>query len=226
MLIAPRVDSYLQSVLRGDRRLALEIVDAALAGGLAIDVIQEDIVRESQRRIGALWERNVISVAEEHMATAITRQVLTHLHEGAIPAVVKDERVLVACVEGELHDMPARMVADVLELAGYDVRFLGANVPAQSLPGMLAQFRPDVLALSVTVAPNLRALATTIRLALEQLPSLLFAVGGRAVSVAGQLPQVKGAELCSARDARALANLLDRRFGHAPSFRDATRADA
>ena len=57
MLIAPRVDSYLQSVLRGDRRLALEIVDAALAGGLAIDVIQEDIVRESQRRIGALWER-------------------------------------------------------------------------------------------------------------------------------------------------------------------------
>ena len=100
MLIAPRVDSYLQSVLRGDRRLALEIVDAALAGGLAIDVIQEDIVRESQRRIGALWERNVISVAEEHMATAITRQVLTHLHEGAIPAVGKDERVLVACGEG------------------------------------------------------------------------------------------------------------------------------
>ena len=226
MADAQRIDTYLRSVLRGDRRLALAVVDAALGGGLPIDAVQEDIIRESQRRIGELWARGEIGVAEEHMATAITRQVLTHLHEGAIPAVVKDERVLVACVEGELHDMPARMVADVLELAGYDVRFLGANVPAQSLPGMLAQFRPDVLALSVTVAPNLRALATTIRLALEQLPSLLFAVGGRAVSVAGQLPQVKGAELCSARDARALANLLDRRFGHAPSFCDATRADA
>ena len=133
--------------------------------------------------------------------------------------------MLVACVEGEMHDLPARMVADVLDLAGYDVRFLGANVPAESFPGMLAQFRPDVLALSVTVAPNLRALAATIRLALAQSPSLLFASGGRAVSVAGQLPQVPGAEMCTARDARALANLLDQRYGHAPSFRE-PRGDA
>jgi len=218
MADALRVDPYIRSVLRGDRRLALALVDTALAGGLPIDAVQEDVIREAQRRIGELWARGEISVAEEHMATAITRQALTHLHEGAIPSMLKDERVLVACVEGEMHDVPARMVADVLELGGYDVRFLGANVPAQGLPALLSQFRPDVLALSVTVEPNLRNLGPTINVALEQLPTLLFAVGGRAINVDGKLPRVAGAELCTARDARALANLLDRRFGYPPSF--------
>lgn len=218
MADATRVDAYLRSVLRGDRRLALAVVDAALAGGLSIDAIQEDIVRPAQRRIGELWELKEISVAEEHMATAITRQALAHLYEGVIPTLLKDERVMVACVEGEMHDVPARMVADVLELTGYDVRYLGANVPAQSLPSMLGQFRPDVLALSVTVEPNLRNLVTTIRHALARLPSLLVAVGGRAVNVDGRLPRVPGAEIFGARDARALVNLLDRRFGYPPSF--------
>jgi methanogenic corrinoid protein MtbC1 len=218
MADALRVDSYLRSVLRGDRRLALAVVDTALASGLPIDAIQEDIIRESQRRIGELWARGEISVAEEHMATAITRQALTHLHEGAIPPLLKDERVMVACVEGEMHDVPARLVANVLELAGYDVRFLGASVPAESLPAMLRQFRPDVLALSVTVEPSLRSLAPTIRRALEQLPSLLIAVGGRSINVAGRFPRIEGADICTAPDARALANLMDERFGYPRSF--------
>lgn len=221
-----RVDSYLRSVLRGERRLAFAVVDTALAGGLPIDSIQEDIIRESQRRIGELWARGEISVAEEHMATAITRQVLTHLHEGAIPPLLKDERVLVACVEGELHDVPARMVADVLEVSGYDVRFLGASVPADSLPALLRQFRPEVLALSVTVEPNLRSLGPTIRRALEHLPLLLIAVGGRAINVTGRVPKVQRAEICTAPDARALANLLDERFGYPQSFPAAAMLDA
>ena len=141
MVDGSRVDSYLHSLLRGDRRMALSVVDAALAGGVSIDEIQEGIIRESQRRIGALWEQDVIGVADEHMATAITEQALTHLHEGVLPAMLKDERILVACVEGETHELPARMVADLLDLAGYNVRFLGANVPTRSLPAMGWQLR-------------------------------------------------------------------------------------
>jgi methanogenic corrinoid protein MtbC1 len=40
--------------------------------------------------------------------------------------------VTLACVEGELHEVGARMASDFLEMAGFDVRFLGANVPTCS----------------------------------------------------------------------------------------------
>ncbi|MCU0758854.1 MAG: cobalamin-dependent protein [Steroidobacteraceae bacterium] len=218
MVDPARVETYLQVLLRGDRRQALEVVDAALAAGLAIDEVQEDIVRESQRRIGALWEQGVIGIAEEHMATAISRQALAHLHECALPALLKDERVLVACVEGEVHDLPARMVADLLDLAGYDVRFLGADLPTDSLPAMLARFRPQVLALSVTLPQNLRRVAPAVRRALASAPGLQVAVGGRAVNLHGRLPRIDAASPILAPDARALVHALDQRFGYAPSF--------
>jgi methanogenic corrinoid protein MtbC1 len=221
MVIAARIDAFLQLLLRGDRRRVMEAVDTALASGLPIEEIQEDLIGEAQRRIGALWERNQIGVADEHMATAISRQALAHLHEAGFPAMLKDERVLVACVEGEMHELPAKMVADLLELAGYDVRFLGADVPTRSLPGIIARFRPDVLALSVTTPANLRNLLPAARESLARAPSLLVAAGGRAVNVVGQLPRLKGAELVTASDARALARLVDRRFGYVPSFREA-----
>jgi methanogenic corrinoid protein MtbC1 len=219
MVHAARVENFLRMLVRGERRRALEVVDAALAAGLAVDEVQEDIIGESQRRVGMLWEQRAISVAEEHMATAISRQALTRLHEGAFPALLKDERILVACVEGETHELPARMVADLLEFAGYDVRFLGADLPTASLAETIARFRPQVLALSVTMPQNLGALLPAVDAALAQSPSLVVAIGGRAVNALARIPQRRDAEVITARDARALAHVLDRRFGYQPSIR-------
>jgi methanogenic corrinoid protein MtbC1 len=174
-------ERYLAAQLRGDRREAMKIVlEEGLDAGATAMEIQEQVIQAAQREIGRLWQENVISIAQEHMATAISNLALSQLFERATHAPRNGKRVLVACVEGELHEFPARLVADALDLAGFDVRFLGANVPTGSLVEMIDIAKPDLVALSATMSfhgPAMRAVVMRLRHAHPHLP---IAVGGGA----------------------------------------------
>ncbi|HTV24253.1 MAG TPA: B12-binding domain-containing protein, partial [Polyangiaceae bacterium] len=129
--------SYLRAQLGGDRREALRlIVEDGLKRGLSCLDIHK-VIQHAQNEIGRLWQEDRITIAQEHMATAISQVVLSHVYQYADAPVPNGKRVLVACVEGELHDFPSRLVADALDLAGFEVRYLGANTPTKHLLAMV-----------------------------------------------------------------------------------------
>lgn len=172
--------AYLRAQLGGNRREALRvIVEDGLERGLSCRDLHE-VIQRAQREIGRLWQEDRITIAQEHMATAISQVVLSHVYQYAAAAPSNGKRVTVACVEGELHDFPARLVADAVDLAGFDVRFLGANVPSQHLLRMLIEEAPHLLVLSVTMTFNLPALRELVALVRTQTPAVPIAVGGGA----------------------------------------------
>ena len=61
------------------------------------------------------------------------------------------EKVLLAAVEGERHVIGLRMVADLLDGAGYRVLFLGADVPTDALVAAIGSHDPVVTALGCTL---------------------------------------------------------------------------
>ena len=174
--------------------------------------LQLGVVQEAQREIGRLWQENRISIAQEHMATAISQLALAHLYQQAAPSLRNDRRVVVACVEGELHDFPARLVADCLDLAGYDVRFLGANVPLDSLLPLLLERPPDLVALSITMTFHVPALRRAVEAIREALPEQKIAVGGHACVWSPGLAQELQVDV-SAADAWALVQASNGLFG-------------
>jgi len=150
-------DRYLAALLAGDREAALHTLDEGAVRGVSPPDLAIDVVGGAQREIGRLWSENRIGIAEEHLATAISQVGLARLYgRGSAPR--NGRRVLVACVEGELHDMGARIAGDVLDAAGFGVRMLGASVPTASLVAMVEQACPDLVALSATMTFNLPAL--------------------------------------------------------------------
>jgi methanogenic corrinoid protein MtbC1 len=176
-------ERYLAAQLAGDRREALRLVIGEGIGlGLSVLDLQLHVIQEAQREIGRLWQENEINIAQEHMATAISHMALAQLYDEAPHAPSNHKKVVVACVEGELHDLPARLVADALDLSGFEVRYLGADVPLHSLLPMLASERPDLLALSATMSFNLPALREAVKHVREAAPQLPIVVGGAACS--------------------------------------------
>jgi methanogenic corrinoid protein MtbC1 len=155
---------YLDAQLSGDRAAALRLViDDGLGGGVAVPDLHLGVVQPAQREIGRLWQENRISVAQEHLATAISQLVVSHLYRSMPREPHNGRLALVACVEGELHDMGGRMGADFLEMAGFDVRFLGADVPTPSLLEMIDTERPDVVGLSVAMTYHLPSLIKAVQ---------------------------------------------------------------
>ncbi|SEK94149.1 Methanogenic corrinoid protein MtbC1 [Stigmatella aurantiaca] len=181
--LAPLQKRYLAAQLAGDRREALRLlVDEGLLRGIPLQDLHLKVIQPAQYEIGRLWQENHISVAQEHLATAISQLALSHLYRHLPRDPFNGKVIMLSCVEGELHEVGARMAADFLEMAGFDVRFLGANVPSHHLVRMVRDQTPDLLALSVTMTYHLPALRDAVAVVREAVPKLPIAVGGLAFS--------------------------------------------
>jgi methanogenic corrinoid protein MtbC1 len=180
-------EHFLHAQLVGDRREAVRVViDEGVAGGTSIFDLQTGVIQEAQVQVGNLWQQQRVSIAQEHMATAISHAALSALFERAIPKPRLGKKLLLACVEGEHHELPARLVADLLDLEGFDVRYLGANVPHGALASVVGQEKPDVVGLSVTMCFNINALRTAVE-RIRAVAVVPIMVGGLAVRTSPEL---------------------------------------
>ncbi|HEU0013241.1 MAG TPA: B12-binding domain-containing protein, partial [Longimicrobium sp.] len=152
MSIEAARERYLAAIVAGDRRAAFAAVDAARGDGLDLRALYLDVFQPAMREIGRLWQQNRITVADEHLATAITQAAMARLYDEMFTALgTRDAPLLVAaCAETERHEMGLRMLCDLLELDGWDTVFLGASVPTEDLVRMVAERRPRVVALSAS----------------------------------------------------------------------------
>jgi methanogenic corrinoid protein MtbC1 len=186
---------YLQALLEGQRQAAVDIAVEAVHQGYALPDIYADVLQESMYQVGRLWETNRISVAKEHMATAITQHVIAHLYPFIQPVQPPRGRMVITGVEGEFHQVGPNIIADVLESQGWDVRFLGTNTPVASVLQAIDEHRAEVLGISATMLsnlPNVRRLMAQAR-AVDGL-NLRIILGGSAFRVAPDLYRELGAE--------------------------------
>lgn len=172
-------------VLRvGDARAAERVIGDALAEGMSPEAVQTHVVAPAMERIGDLWESGVIGVAEEHLATTVTQRALVRLFDAMTArrqrGVVR-ERVLLAAVEGQRHVLGLQMVADVLEGAGFDVLYLGDDVPVESLRGFVARHQPAVVGLAYGTQDGGGLLVQTLEAVHLEAPAARIMLGGRAV---------------------------------------------
>jgi methanogenic corrinoid protein MtbC1 len=174
---------FLEAQLAGDRVAALSIVlDDGLQKGASIRELHLGVIARAQLEIGRLWQENRVTVAEEHLATAIAQLALARLYPHLPRTKGSGKRVVIACVEGEHHDMGPRICADFLEMEGFDVRFLGADVPSESLAKMVAKEKPDVVVLSMTLPIHRNGLQSAVEAVRAVAPSVHIVAGGKAFS--------------------------------------------
>ncbi|HLK22019.1 MAG TPA: cobalamin-dependent protein [Bryobacteraceae bacterium] len=160
---SPATDAFLTAILLGHRHGALSIVeDALIIGWEPVDIYVE-IIADALCRVGELWEQNVISVAQEHMATAVTQYAIASIYPKLLPAGPSRGEMVVTGVAGELHQIGANLVADAMESKGWSVRFLGSNTPLPAILEIIRGNRTEVLCISTTLVSNLPAAAELIR---------------------------------------------------------------
>ena len=75
---------YLANLLLGNRRKCSDIAHRFLNENNSINDLYEKVIKIALYEVGTLWEQNKISVAAEHLATAITEGILNELFEQII----------------------------------------------------------------------------------------------------------------------------------------------
>lgn len=173
-------EKYLHYLLEGNRIKCSELVHRFLNETNSINDLYEKVIKVALYRVGKLWENNKISVASEHMATAITEGILNELFEQIISLERVNKKVVLTCVDKEQHQVGIKMVADVFEMHGWESYFLGTGIPVVELIQYIMETKPDILAISLSVYYNFKKLLETIDLIRLNFPELNIIVGGQA----------------------------------------------
>jgi methanogenic corrinoid protein MtbC1 len=134
--------------------------------------------------MGELWHEGRLNVAVEHYVTKIIQQKLFSVMN-QLPVNEFGPRVLIACPEGETHEVGAQAVAYIAASRGCQVYYLGPSLPSSDLITFCERIKPDLVLLSLTeVKPEAAALQQLKEL--EQLATRWsVAVGGQGARAMG-----------------------------------------
>ncbi len=149
------VGKWVTNCLKFDKTAAESILAQAFAI-YPVKMVCLEILQKGLSRVGDLWFENKATVQQEHFTSALTVKRL-HALLAAVPAPTRIGRILVACPPGEEHTISLLLLSLLLSYRGWDVIYLGADVPLLQLEATIEAVKPDLVVLA---AQRLQTAAT------------------------------------------------------------------
>lgn len=177
-------------------RLDAEDLQAVLQRGavtLGGPVFLDEVVAPAVEAVGDGWSSGSLSVAQEHMSTAVFRRVLEWLIgvyrvEGDMP------RLVVATPPGQAHELGALMVAACAAAEGWGITYLGPDLPVAELVAAARDTEARAVALSIVYASNDEEFLAAIKATRVELPKgTPLVVGGAAANRRREAMEASGA---------------------------------
>lgn len=199
-----------EAILRGEKEAAISAGRTFLGeGGHPMELIQ-DRVLPALEEVGRLYECGDFFLPQL-LASSEAAQAVCRLAEESLLAGGKTLEtrgtVLLATVEGDLHDLGKNVVAMVLKSRGYKVVDAGKDVPAERILEAAVREKADLVGLSALMTTTVERMGEVISLGRARGMTCRFVLGGAAVSA--DFAEKIGAD-GYARDAIEAARLVDR----------------
>lgn len=165
----PTQNSLTAMLLSGDISHLQRLIDEKLAVGiLPLDLATGELA-DAMREVGDLYGKHKIFLPQLLTAADTARPLFENLHARIDGVREYKGRVLLATVEGDVHDIGKRIVGTVLESAGFAVIDIGKDVPAATIVQAVQIHRPHIVGLS--------AMMTTTVGRVEEVHQALVAAG-------------------------------------------------
>ncbi len=188
-------DRYVRALVRGDEDEAADAVSEAVSLDWRPATIYMDVLAKAMISVGDMWHAGEISVAHEHQATQVTLRQAGLLRQFFPPERKTGLHAIVSVVEGDGHLLGAMVFADLLYFDGWNTDFLGAGTPAQDLGRMVAERKPDLVALAATVPESMDRLKACVDATRAAHESAFIVIAGGAVDRAPGDAEKLGADL-------------------------------
>jgi 5-methyltetrahydrofolate--homocysteine methyltransferase len=202
-----------RGVVDGDRDGIVHLVEEALAQGMAPLAVSTEGLLPGLEEVGRRFEKNIVFLPQVMQSAETMQRAFAYIKPLLAGAdAVSRGRILMATVEGDIHDIGKNIVCTLLENHGYEVIDLGKNVAADRIVAEALERQVDAVGLSALMTTTMTEMERVIaRLKERGVPSFTM-VGGAVVTQ--EYADSIGADLY-ARDAMEavakVGRLLERR---------------
>ncbi len=141
-------DPWVTALLRGDASGLKRLVEQEINAGVSATDIGTGHLSSAMREIGEMYGQKKIYLPQLLLAADVSRPAFDMLQERMETPMARKGRVLLATVEGDVHDIGKRIVGTVLESGGFEVVDIGKDVPAPEVLSAVREHRPSIVGLS------------------------------------------------------------------------------
>jgi 5-methyltetrahydrofolate--homocysteine methyltransferase len=177
------LDDLFDHVVDGETDEAIAATNQALADNIPLDTILDGALIAAMEEVGRMFSDGTIFVPEMLMSARAMKGGLAILRPLLTKTAVKSKGlVMLATVQGDVHDIGKNLVGMMLEGAGYKVVDMGVNNSAECILEKARELKPDVIGLSAlltTTMPNMSKVIKAFKTADEPYPII---VGGAPVT--------------------------------------------
>jgi methanogenic corrinoid protein MtbC1 len=207
--------TYLETLLSGDRAATRRGVDNALAQGFSAFELLNGLVWPTMESLQNLYREDRISISGLNLATRLNRSVTEQLC-GLLPKSARNGKTaLIFCGDDEPEELGGQICAELFEAQGWSVKFAGGGVPEDEVLTLIGRERPDLLIMFGTLpsgVPSVRKLIDYLR-EVNSCPNMQIMCCGGIYKRAEGLAEEIGADLYApdAAEAVAVANAYPQR---------------
>ena len=169
---------YLEAILQGNESAALNLIEGALASGFRPPFLYLRIIAPAQRTLGELWAEGKVSLGQEHNASQIALDIMSLLRLRAHRTQPNGLRAIVVAVDGDRHQVKARIMADFLYIDGWDVDFVANDHPHDLIIQLMNERQIALVLLCKAHSEDLNGLKNLITSIKERQSSIKVLVGG------------------------------------------------
>jgi len=142
----------------------LELVEKALAEEIEPQKILE-VFGTAMEKVGELFESGEYFLPDMLASAECVAEAMKVVEPRLQGSYVSDKgKFLIATVKGDLHDIGKNIVATMLKGAGYQVKDLGIDVPAEEIIKAIKEFKPDFVGLSALLTTTMIEMENVIKL--------------------------------------------------------------
>jgi len=172
-----------QAVIAGDVEGVAPLVEAAIAERLTPMQISNEGLLPGLEEVGRRFEKNLVFLPQvmrsaETMQTAFAR-LKQELKGGRLESL---GRILMATVEGDIHDIGKNIVCTLLENHGFEVIDLGKNVSAARIVEEARRLNVDAVGLSALMTTTMAEMENVLGKLREAGVKTFTMVGGAVVT--------------------------------------------
>ncbi len=161
----------------------LELVKKALEEGIEPQEILASFGK-AMEKVGELYEKGEYFLPDMLASAECVGEAMDIVEpELQLSDASGKGRFLIATVKGDVHDIGKNIVATMLKGAGYQVKDLGINVPAEDIVKAVKEFKPDFVGLSALLTTTMVEMEKVIKLIREEgLAEIKVFIGGAPTS--------------------------------------------
>jgi 5-methyltetrahydrofolate--homocysteine methyltransferase len=172
-----------RAVIDGEIESVVALVEAALAEGLTPMEISSEALLKGLEEVGRRFESGAFFLPQVMLSAETMKAAFARLkQELSTGALVSLGRILMATVEGDIHDIGKNILVTLLENHGFEVIDLGKNVPADRILYEAQAHRVDAVGLSALMTTTMAQMDKVIRLLKQEGVKTFTMVGGAVVT--------------------------------------------